>query len=221
MMLDQFDYFASGVSPELREASGIYTRAKLGELIDRTVELAGVRAGQFNGSGMENALRTEFRQLQRQITKGQLKGISPQLAEAIRNVAEGGPIQNVLRAAGRFAPTGVVSTGVGGGLGYAMGGPVGSAAVLGAGALGRQGAEMAARRGADVAGAVARSGGALPDVPFSPLVDALIATGAAEMGDISIKAFPEGLYVVYQNGDPAGDVGTPEDAENLVRVLIE
>lgn len=185
MMLDEFDDFATSVAPELAEASDLYWKAKTGELIDTAIELAGTRAAQFSQSGMENALRTEFRALNRKIIKGQLKGINPELAEQIALVADGSPIQNFARQVGKFAVRGPVSgviptiaaTG-----GFASGGPVGAALAAGAfaipGEIGKRAAERISVRNADVASALARSGGAMPSWQFSPVAGALVQ-GAA------------------------------------------
>lgn len=137
MMLEEFDKFLDPLAPQIAQANQIYSRAKKGEMIEQAIELAGSRAGQFSGSGFENALRTEFRGLERQIIKGQLRGLSDAEVEAITKVAQGGPVENALRFVGKFAPTGNVSTVLGGSAGFAAGGPLGAAAVLGLGAAGR------------------------------------------------------------------------------------
>jgi hypothetical protein len=137
IMLEEFDKFLDPLAPQIAQANQIYSRAKKGELIEQAIELAGSRAGQFSGSGFENALRTEFRSLERQIIKGQLRGLSEAEVDAITKVAQGGPIENALRFVGKFAPTGNVSTVLGGSAGFAAGGPLGAAAVLGLGAAGR------------------------------------------------------------------------------------
>ena len=175
IMLGEFDDFATGVAPELAEASELYWRSKLGETIEEAIELAENRAGQYSQSGMENALRTQFRQLNAKIIKGQLRGIPNDLAEQIRLVADGSPIQNFARSVGKFAVRGPVSgipTIAAALSGGAAGGPVGGALAAGAVAvpteLGRMAAERMAIRNADVASALARSGGSLPAWSFAP-----------------------------------------------------
>lgn len=189
MMLEQFDNFASALAPELKEANQLYRQAKLGELIDTTIELAQSKAGQFSGSGMENALRTEFRALERQIIKGQLRGIPAELEAAIKKVAQGGPMQEFARNVGKFAPTGVVSAGMSGGVpfmvGNAVGGPAAggaaAAATMGAGLIGRKAATDMAMHNAEIASALARSGSAgLPAFQYSPVVEALLAGTASQ-----------------------------------------
>lgn len=180
-MLDTLDQWTQTIAPELRQGDAFYAKAMRGQKIEQTVELARNRSGQFSGSGFENALRTEFRQLHRRILKGQEKGFSEAEIEAIRKVAEGGPVENVLRWIGKAAPTGVVSMGIGGGMpfliGNALAGPgVGMAAGAGTmavGGLGRMAATAAQSRNAEIASALARSGGQLPVTP-SPAVQQIV-----------------------------------------------
>lgn len=188
IMLGEFDDFATNVSPELAEASNIYWKAKTGEMIDQAIELADNRSGQYSQSGMENALRTQFRQLNAQIIKGRVKGITPELADQISLVADGAPIQNFARWAGKFATRGPVSalpTILAGGSGFALGGPVGAALATGAVALpaelGKFVAEKTAIRNADIASALARSGGALPSWNFSPASGGIVQGAASSV----------------------------------------
>lgn len=166
-MLSAFDDFTAPLAPELKQARDVSSRyLKAGEL-ERVRELAGARAGQFTGSGFENALRTEYRNLDRRIIKGQSQGWTPDQVEAIQNVARGTPLQNTARNIGKAAPTGVVSAGLGTGVpfmvGNAMGGPgVGAAAAgatMGAGFAGRELATRMGLRNAEIAELLARSGG--------------------------------------------------------------
>lgn len=165
MMLDEFDKFLDPLAPEIAQANRIYSRAKKGELLEQAVELAGSRAGQFSGSGFENALRAEFRGLQRQIIKGQLRGLSESEIDAINKVANGGALENVARWIGKFAPTGNLGTVAGGSAGFAAGGPLGAAAVLGAGALGRGAATKMTANNARKAIVEALMGGNAVPVP--------------------------------------------------------
>lgn len=122
----------------LKEARKLWHTASKAETIQELVERAGNRAGQFTGSGYENALRTEFRALSqnpkrlRQFTKAE--------QSFIKQVARGTPIGNALRWLGKLAPRGVVSTALSGGIGYGVGGPAGVPAALMAGEAGRAGA---------------------------------------------------------------------------------
>lgn len=148
MMLKEFDNFTAPLAPELAQANPLYHQAMNAGRIEQAIELAGSRAGQFSGSGFENALRTEFRAMDRQIIKGQLKGLSPEEIDAIKKVANGGPIENALRFVGKLAPTGVVSMGMGGGIPYMIGNSVGGPAVGAALGATTMGTGLAARAGA-------------------------------------------------------------------------
>ena len=117
-MLKSFDTFSSPLMPEIADANRLYTSAMRGDSIEMAIELAAIRAGQFSGSGFENALRTEFRTLSSKITKRQIKGLSPEQIAAIKKVANGGPIENLWRNLGKAAPTGVVSVAAAGGMPY-------------------------------------------------------------------------------------------------------
>lgn len=188
MMLEQFDQFLDPMAPEIGVANQIYSRAKKGELIEQAIELAGSRAGQFSGSGFENALRTEFRGLQRQIIKGQLRGLSQPEIDAINRVADGGPLENALRMVGKLAPTGVVSMGMGGGVPFMIGNAVGGPAMGAVAGAGTMAAGMGARtaatkltaanaRQAVVAALMAGQPRTTANPAISPVVQALIAGG--------------------------------------------
>lgn len=178
-MIKEFDEFTSPMTPTIANANKLYTQAMRGNVVDEAVELAGVRAGQFSGSGYENALRTEFRRLSRDIVKGRLKGLSPDQVASIRRVADGGPIENLARGVGKAAPTGIVNVAAGGGMpfmiGNAIGGPgVGLAAGLGtmtAGTMGRSAATSMQKQNAAIAGALMRGGKTPPlsstNIPLS------------------------------------------------------
>lgn len=187
IMLKKFDDVVDQGVPQLKDANALYHRAKKGELIDTAIELAGSRAGQFSGSGFENALRTEFRNLDRQIIKGQLKGITDEEAAAIKKVANGGPLENAARWLGKFAPTGVIpAIGAGGGMfaiGNAIGGPaaggIAAGTALGSGALARKIATGMQSKNAAIASALMRRGGTAPvlSVGQKRIAQALLNSG--------------------------------------------
>lgn len=83
MMLDRFDNFTAPLAPELAQARGIYSRAMRGEQLETLRELAEANRSRFGASGVENALRQEYRNLDRRIVKGQERGWSPAEAEAV------------------------------------------------------------------------------------------------------------------------------------------
>lgn len=171
MMTDTFDTFANPLAPEFPQARDIASRYLTAEKLEQARELAGARAGQFSGSGFENALRTEYRGLDRSAIKGNQR-FNADVTGAIENVSRGTPASNIFRGLGRLAPTGVVSGGLGtllpGALaGAATGSPGIGAAVggtmAGVGMAGRKIAENMGVRNADIAELTARNGGALPE----------------------------------------------------------
>ncbi len=196
MMLEQFDSFLDPLAPQIGVANQIYSRAKKGELIEQAIELAGSRAGQFSGSGFENALRTEFRGLERQIIKGQLRGLSQPEIDAITRVAQGGPVENALRLVGKLAPTGAVSFGAGAGVPFMIGNAAGGPVVGAAAAAGTMGAGLAARGAATKMTAsnaqkavmeALLSGQARPQAnqAIAPVVQALIAAQGSQAPQIN------------------------------------
>lgn len=120
-------------------------------------------------SGKENATRTEYRQLDRAITKGQEAGWTPDEIAAIQAVSRGTPAQNVARNIGRMAPTGPVSfaatTGVPFMAGNAMGGPYAgalmAAGAAGTGYAGRAAANIMQNKNVQLAELLTRNGGPL------------------------------------------------------------
>ena len=169
MMIRQFDNFTSPIAPQIAEANKIYRYAMQGDLIETTIELAGSKAGQFSGSGFENALRTEFRALERKIIKGQL-AVTADESALITRISRGGFAENLARDIGKVAARGVITSGLSAGvpfgIGTAIGGPaLGaalSAATLSAGEIGRRVATGLQTRNAGLLSAIARSGGEMP-----------------------------------------------------------
>lgn len=144
----------------LRDARDMWSRMSKGDFVDGLVERAGTRAGQFTGSGFENALRTEFRGVAMDAKK--MRRFSPDEQDAIKKVAEGGPLGNAMRWLGKFAPRGVVSTAASQAIGNTMAGPLGGYALPALGEMGRMGATAATSRNAALASELMRSGGVAP-----------------------------------------------------------
>jgi hypothetical protein len=183
IMIGRLDDYLDGLTPAdvvagdagaattaLGQARDLWSRFRKGEIIEDMIDRAGVRAPNFSGSGTENALRTEFRQLA--LNPRRMRMFMPDEQDAIRRVAMGGPIDNALRMIGKFAPTGAVSSALASGLGYMIGGPAGAAAVPAIGFAARQGATMLTRANAERAAALARAGGTMPaglPLPATPM----------------------------------------------------
>jgi hypothetical protein len=152
----------------LREARNFYSRAKKAEELDKLVERAELSAPNFSASGMENALRTEFRALAKNDRR--LRRFTKEEQEAIRRVAKGGPMENTLRMLGKLAPTGVVSGALSSGAGFVTGGPLGAVALPAAGAAARYAATQMTLRNAAMANELVRRGPLTPPPsPFSQL----------------------------------------------------
>lgn len=162
----------------LKDARDLWSRMSKGDFVDDLVDRAGTRAGQFTGSGFENALRTEFRGVALNAKK--MRRFTPDEQDAIKKVAEGGPIGNAMRWLGKFAPRGVVSTAAGQAIGNTVAGPIGGYAMPALGELGRLGATAATSRNASVASELMRSGGVAPVAdPQSAAVAKLLESAPA------------------------------------------
>jgi len=131
----------------LKTARDAWHRMSKSNDVAWAVERAGTRAGQFSGSGFENALRTEFRQIA--MNKKRLRGYSPEEKAAIKHVASGGRLDNAFRTLGKLAPTGGLSMIMSPGAGYAVGGPVGMVALPVIGAASRRVATNRTMRNVD------------------------------------------------------------------------
>jgi hypothetical protein len=198
-MLDKMDEIVGGFkrqdivtgSPDavakLNEARGLWSRLSKGEKIENAIARARVRASQFSGSGEENALRTEFRQIA--MNERRMRGFNKEEQDAIRKVAEGGSTENILRYLGKLAPTGVVSGGVGAGAGYTLGGPVGAVAVPAIGAAARSAATGLTQSNAEFASRLARAGGSATLQPraMSPLEMMVYRAGVTQPGQQAIR----------------------------------
>lgn len=182
ILLDEFDQFTAPLAPEFADARSVASRYLTAEDLEQARELAELRSNQFTNSGIENALRTEYRALDRDNIKGRSHFPDPVL-DAITKVSRGTPLSNLARNVGKAAPTGAVPTLASAGLpfmiGNALGGPalggIASAATMGAGTLGRNAATNMSIRNAELAELIARNGGALEQAPLVNSQDELMA----------------------------------------------
>lgn len=194
MMLKQFDDFISPLAPQIAEGNAFYTKAMRGNELETLSDLASSRAGQFSGSGYENALRTEYRGLERKIIKGDEKGWSPEQADAISRVAQGTTGSNIARNIGKAAPTGPVSFAASAGIpfmiGNAIGGPaMGATLATAASGIGYGARGIATKMGgrnAEIAELLARNGGPVNSrgaEGIRGIIAALLAEQASNQGD--------------------------------------
>jgi hypothetical protein len=192
-MVDKFDDFVGNLKPadvlagdaaaateSLAKARNLWGRARKSEFVDDLMERARTRASQFSGSGYENALRTEFRNAVMNPKK--LRMFSPEEQAALKRVAKGGPLENILRMVGKFAPTGVVSSALSGGAGFAVGGPAGAIALPAAGFAARKAATGLTERNAKFAAEMMRAGKNLSPASRRLLERYLSAAGISTAG---------------------------------------
>lgn len=98
---------ASGAAA-LKDARELYTRQKKGEQLEQMFEDAKTKAGaNYSQSGLENALRSEFKALA--LNKKKLAKFTPEEQAAIKKVATDG---RLLRTLGKLAPVGGMSQGL-------------------------------------------------------------------------------------------------------------
>ena len=113
-------------------ARDVWARKSKAEIIEEMVENAQIRgAAKFTQSGLENAIRDQFRTLA--TNKKRLRQFNKSEQAMIKQIAKGGPGINMLRFVGKFAPKGAISTVLSVGAGTYLGGPIGGVAVPAAG----------------------------------------------------------------------------------------
>lgn len=172
-MLKAFDEETVPLAPELGQARNIASRYLQAGQVQKAIDLAEPGAAQMTQSGMANALKTQFRGLDRRIIKGD-ETFNPAVVKAITDVSRGTPTTNALQHIGKMAPAGVVSTGIATGVPFAIGNAIGGPAVGGAlsgatlatGTAGRMFANRAVEKNAQTAELLARNGGPLQTKPL-------------------------------------------------------
>ncbi len=185
IILDRIDDFVENMGPgdvlagntqvasnSIREARTLWARQARADTIDTLMERARNRAEVVGGSGLENALRVEFRGLAQ--NEGRLRRFNHEEQDAIRQVARGGPLGNSLRTIGKLAPTNLIA--ILGELSAYAADPKAIALPI-VGTLGRLGATALTRRNALAASETIRSGGNMPQRPaFTPeMLEAIFA----------------------------------------------
>lgn len=167
-IVDDIDDFVDGLGTKdvlsgdpkaasaLAEARNLYSRKKKAEEIEQLIHRAELSAPNFSASGMENALRTEFRALAK--NEKRMRRFTKEERAAIEKVAKGGATENALRMLGKFAPTGAVSGVLSSGAGFLAGGPLGAAGLPAAGLIGRYLATRMTKSNAQAAQELMRAG---------------------------------------------------------------
>lgn len=163
IVIEQIDNYVNGLGPQdliagnsmqgvnsLRQARELWTRVAKNERFVNSMDSAELRAASTgSGSNIENATRQNTRRLIDPTSRTAPRNWTADEREALDALTRGSFTQNTLRLLGKFAPTGVVSGGLGtttgAAVGAAVGGPAGAA--VGATTLPLLGA--AAKFGAD------------------------------------------------------------------------
>lgn len=150
------DASAATAFKEARALNTRYSKAQqINELFDRARTKAGAN---YTQSGLENALRQEFKALA--LNKNKMRRFTPEERASIKRVATGAPLENALRWVGKMAPTGTIGQFAGLGAAAAVG-PAGLA-VPAIGLAGKHLATRATLRNASRAESIMRTG---PDAP--------------------------------------------------------
>lgn len=136
IMVDEYDDMLRNIDPQkvtfgnekqgvkaLEDARKLYRDFSKARVLEDMVERANRRSQQFSQSGMDNALRVEFKQLAD--NKRRMAGFTNTEKQMIKNIADGGGnIEKFLRTVGKFSFRGSVSSlpyGVGTGLATQLG----------------------------------------------------------------------------------------------------
>lgn len=143
-LLDDFDQWADPLLPGIQVPRETASRYLQGQQIEKAIKLADADVPRLNQSGRENALRGQFRNLDRSTIRGTSR-FDDEVTGAIEKVARGDAISNVARGIGKFAPTSPMAMTVGGGAAGLLGNMAGGPAVgiplgllaAGAGTVGR------------------------------------------------------------------------------------
>lgn len=166
----------------IKEGRKLYSQSAKLETVERLMEKSGRRAARTgSGANIENVSRQE---LSKVLDSDRLKrGFTPDELDAINRAVMGTKGQNLLRSVGKFAPTGVVSGGVGATtgatLGGWMGGPagaaIGSVGLPIVGALAKAASDAGQRNASKIVEAIIRNGGkALPKAQLTDKRKAIV-----------------------------------------------
>jgi hypothetical protein len=122
----------------LNQARNYWARASQAEFIQKQIDKAQIQAGaNYTQSGFENALRQRFKAIA--LNDRAMARLTPEVQQAVKDVAAGTRGSNFLRSLGKYAPHGPVATAagslIGGGAGAMAGGLMGMGEGAGLGAL--------------------------------------------------------------------------------------
>jgi hypothetical protein len=151
-IVDELDESIDALSTN-NEARALWSRSRRSQMIDQMIHRAEIKAGaHYTHAGMEHALRQEFKQLA--LNPRRRRGLTAEQRAAIEKVAKGGPVENTLRALGKFDPTSSVVAAAGSAATGALFAPVTGGASLAlpvAGFAAKRGATALTARNVDAA----------------------------------------------------------------------
>jgi hypothetical protein len=163
------------------EARELWSRLKRAQTIEDLVERARISSPALTQTGLENALRLQFKQLA--LNKRRMRQFSAEERAAIERVATGGRLQQAARRVAGLAPRGVVSATGTTLLGNTLAGPAGSAALLGLGEAGALAARIMRLRDVEAASELVRRGrGASAETAGRPVISPVGAVRGAIRG---------------------------------------
>lgn len=167
----------------LEQARKLWAQSAKAETVEKILDMADVKTGQYTQSGFANAIKREMQTLYKAIANGKEQGWTKEEIALIRQMAKGGSSSTIVNLFSKFAPRGVVSIGFGQLVGSAVPG-VGNIAVPLAGHLAGEAADRGAMQAAQALRTAAATGQApamIPRLPnrFAPFIT---GTGAASMG---------------------------------------
>lgn len=189
--LSEKDILASAGSPQaavksLQDARSLWSRKSKSELVGRLYEKAKTNADQYSQSGMENALRLQFKQLANNEKKMRMFTTAEQ--DAIKKAARAGSTQRIMRLVGKLAVRGPVSLlphiGLGAAAGGGLPGLIVAGAMAGLGEAGKAAASSIRMKRLRAVDDLIRSGGNLPskkitfDAKRAALIQSLLAPRA-------------------------------------------
>lgn len=103
-LVDHIDDFVEQIGdPGFKEARGLWARKRKTDTIDELFRRAELSENNYSSSGLENAIRSEFRGLAK--NERRMKRFNAEERAAIEQVAKGSKLDNALRQVGKFAPT--------------------------------------------------------------------------------------------------------------------
>lgn len=197
MIIDSIDDFVSKAGPNdivtgsgdpaqasklIGKARELWTAVKRSEAVDEKLYGAELQAaGTGSGANIDNATRQKFKQIL--MNPKARRGFTPEQIAAMERVVKGTAAGNAARLVGKMAPTGVVSGGIVGtagvALGSAMGGPVGAvavpAALYGIGGIAKKVGDRTTQKAAQYAESLAR----MPASQRAAMIKALQAKGSS------------------------------------------